>query len=65
MSDLYDPTPDRTINILSALINFCKFIDEREPLFSTLRQKSLDAMEERDQLAYKLEEMQTKVGEIR
>ncbi|KZV84901.1 hypothetical protein EXIGLDRAFT_272005 [Exidia glandulosa HHB12029] len=65
MSDLYDPDPDRTIKILSAIMNVCQFALERGELFDRLRDESKRVMEEQDLVEQELAEMKAKVAAIK
>ncbi|KAL5482632.1 NUF2 [Sanghuangporus weigelae] len=65
MRDLVFPEPERTRNILSAIINFIKFAEERAPFLKKLRDQSSSALEERDQTKQKVEEMRRKIAEIK
>lgn len=47
LPDLYIPETERTRNILSAFINFMKFNEQLDPLFSRLRAKSKTAVDKR------------------
>ncbi|KAL5501596.1 NUF2 [Sanghuangporus vaninii] len=65
MRDLVFPEPERTRNILSAIINFIKFAEERAPFLKKLRDQSSSALEERDRTKQKVEEMRQKIAEIK
>lgn len=65
MRDLVFPEPERTRNILSAIINFIKFAEERTPFLKKLRDQSSSALEERDRTKQKVEELRQKIAEIK
>ena len=63
--DLSAPEPEQTRLNLSAIINFLKFVEEREPFVSGLREKAQVALEERERLRRGVEERRGRVGELR
>lgn len=65
MRDLVFPEPNRTRNILSALINFIKFAEERASFLKKLRDQSVQAVEERVSMTQKVAELKQKIAEIK
>ena len=63
--DLVTPEPERTRNILSAIINFIKFAEERGTFLKNLRDQSTSALEERDAMVQQAAELREKVEEIK
>ena len=63
--DLVFPEPERTRNILSAIINFIKFAEERGSFLKNLREQSTSAIEERDAMRTQVEEMRQKVADMK
>ena len=64
LSDIHSPDADRTIKILSALINFSQFKNERESFTNGLQDASRNAFQERDRLAREIGEMKAKIATI-
>ncbi|KAH7101711.1 Nuf2 family-domain-containing protein [Auriculariales sp. MPI-PUGE-AT-0066] len=64
LSDIYDPEPDRTIKILSALINLAQFKAERVSFTERLSEQSSRTFEEQRQLQRQVQEAQAKVDRI-
>ncbi|KIK24910.1 hypothetical protein PISMIDRAFT_97675 [Pisolithus microcarpus 441] len=56
--DLCHPDPERTRFILSAFINFVKFVEQCTPFTGSLRDKSVTVTEEREQVARELATIQ-------
>ena len=65
MRDLIFPEPERTRNILSAIINFIKFAEERGTFLKKLRDQSTSALEEKERLTHEIEEIKRKIEEIK
>lgn len=65
MSDLYDPDPDRTIKILSALMNVCQFVIERSEFFVRLRNASALALKEQDAIAKEFADVKAKLAAVK
>jgi len=65
MKDLVFPESERTRSILSAIINFIKFCEEREVFLKKLRDQSSAALEERKSVAAQVAEMKRKITEIK
>lgn len=63
--DLAFPEPERTRSILSAIINFIKFCEEREIFLKKLREQSSAALEERTTLAQQVLAMKQRIHEIK
>ena len=63
--DLSSPEPEQTRLNLSAIINFMKFVEEREPFVNGLREKAQLALDERDKLKQSLDERQRRIAELR
>lgn len=61
MADLTQPEPERTRNVLSAIINFVKFAEERGPFLKKLRDQFTAATEERERLSLDVLELRKKV----
>jgi len=61
MMDLVSPNFVRTRTILSAIINFGRFSEERLPFVEGLQQQYTKASEERDDLKHEIEEMRQKL----
>lgn len=59
------PEPERTRNILSAIINFIKFAEEREHFVKKLRDQSITAQEERERTSQNIIELKRKIAEIK
>ncbi|EJC97997.1 uncharacterized protein FOMMEDRAFT_143487 [Fomitiporia mediterranea MF3/22] len=64
MRDLVFPEPERTRNILSAIINFIKFAEERAPFLKKLRDRSVSALSEKERTAQRVAELKQKIDEI-
>ncbi|KLO15739.1 hypothetical protein SCHPADRAFT_849077 [Schizopora paradoxa] len=65
IKDLVFPEQDRTRSILSAIINFIKFCEEREEFLSKLRVQSTAALEERERVGTQVVDLQRKIAEIK
>lgn len=65
MRDLIFPEPERTRNILSAIINFIKFAEERGTFLKKLRDQSTSALDERERLTHEIAEIKKKIEEIK
>ena len=65
LRDLIFPEPERTRIILSAIINFIKFAEERATFLKTLRDQSVQAVEERERMIQSVAEMKQKIEEIK
>ncbi|KAH8114618.1 Nuf2 family-domain-containing protein [Phellopilus nigrolimitatus] len=65
MRDLVSPEPERTRNIMSAIINFVKFVEERGGFLRKLRDQSTSALEERERMQHKVAELKQKIAEIK
>lgn len=65
MKDLVFPESERTRSILSAIINFIKFCEEREVFLKKLRDQSSAALEERKSVAAQVAETRRKIAEIK
>ncbi|KAH7889874.1 Nuf2 family-domain-containing protein [Phlebopus sp. FC_14] len=63
--DLYLPEPERTRFILSAFINFVKFVEQCTPFINQLRDKATTAIEEREQAIQELTTMQHKLNALK
>ena len=63
--DLVYPEPERTRNILSAIINLIKFAEERDGFIKKLREQSVSAQMEREQTLQKIDELKEKIAEIK
>lgn len=63
MMDLVAPTYARTHRILSAIINFGRFSDERYSFIERLQQQYSKASEERDELQQQIIDMKQKIDE--
>lgn len=64
MNDLVFPEPERTRTILSAMINFVRFAEEREVFHKKLRDESAGAIEERDRVAEQVAELKERIAVI-
>ena len=53
-----------TRNILSAIINFIKFAEERAPFLKKLRDRSVSALAEKEHTAQRVAELKQKIDEI-
>lgn len=65
MRDLVAPESERTRNILSAIINFIQFTEERGGFVKRLRSQSAAAVEERDSARIRVEELRKKVSDLK
>ena len=65
MKDLVFPEPERTRSVLSAIINFIKFCEEREIFLRKLRDQSIAALDEREKLAEQAVELKQRIAEIK
>ena len=65
MRDLALPEPERTRNILSAIINFIKFAEERGGFLKKLRDQSASALTERERMEQQAAELKQKIAEIK
>ncbi|KAJ3360928.1 kinetochore-associated Ndc80 complex subunit nuf2 [Kappamyces sp. JEL0680] len=65
LRDILAPTPKRTRLILSALINFCKFRQERMVLFEECTDRTEALIRRRDELEGKLQDLTDKVNSVR
>ncbi|KAI5122463.1 hypothetical protein M0805_008774 [Coniferiporia weirii] len=63
--DLTLPEPERTRNILSAIINFIKFAEERGSFIKKLRDQSTTAVTERERVDQEVAELKQKIAEIK
>lgn len=64
--DLFSPERDRTIVLLSAFINFVKFIEQYcDPFLKDLRERSDALIVRRDDVADQLREVQQKFEELK
>ncbi|KIJ34638.1 hypothetical protein M422DRAFT_70137 [Sphaerobolus stellatus SS14] len=61
MMDLVTPTASRTEKILSAVINFGRFSEERQPFVERLQQQYTKASGERDELQQQILELRQKL----
>jgi kinetochore protein Nuf2 len=60
------PERERTIDLLSAFINFIKFTEQWcSPFIKELRDKSVAVITEREQVALELAEMQEKIKKLK
>lgn len=64
MRDLVLPEPERTRNILSAIINFIKFAEERGSFLKKLRDQSISGFEEKERMTHMVAELRQKIAEI-
>ncbi|THH11642.1 hypothetical protein EW145_g515 [Phellinidium pouzarii] len=65
MRDLILPEPERTRNILSAIINFIKFAEERGSFLKKLRDQSTSALAERERMEQSVTELKQKIAEVK
>lgn len=65
MRDLALPESERTRNILSAIINFIKFAEERGTFLKKLRDQSTSALSERERIEQQVAELKQKIAEIK
>lgn len=65
MRDLALPESERTRNILSAIINFIKFAEERGTFLKKLRDQSTSALSERERTEQQVAELKQKIAEIK
>lgn len=63
MMDLVAPTYARTHRILSAIINFGRFSEERYSFIERIQQQGLKASEERDDLQQQIIDLRRKIDE--
>jgi kinetochore protein Nuf2 len=65
-ADMVYPERERTIDLLSAFINFIKFTEQWcNPFIKELRDKSAAAITEREQVVLELAEIQEKIKKIK
>lgn len=60
--DLYQPEPSRTQVILSAFINFVKFVQEWQPITSDFEESSFKLVEERDAVSKELAALEAQLA---
>ena len=65
IKDLGQPEKGRTMNILSAIVNFVKFSEEQADLIRSLQSQDIYALEEQDRLIEEINVIQKKVDEIK
>lgn len=63
MMDLIDPTFARTHKILSAIINFGRFSEERLPFIERLQEQSIKANEEKAELEQRILDLKRKLAD--
>lgn len=65
LKDLLNPTVKKTVVILSALVNFCKFREERLVLFDECSRRTEDLISKRSGMETRVNTMADKVNSIR
>ena len=65
MSDLFEPDADRTIKILSALVNLSQFKEERIDFFEGLVTASTQAFQEQEALERTVHEARARADKIK
>ncbi len=65
LKDVVQPERGRTLNILSALINFGKFTEEQVDFVRNVEAQSLESVEERAKLEEEMLAMKAKVEAIK